>query len=747
MAEMRHPELAFSPPDGKLEPPIHRDGVILRTELLGQLEAVPDNVPFVRLTAPAGYGKTTALSQWSTADSRQFAWVTLDQADSDPVRLAGQVALALHRIEPLDPAVFRALVAGDGLRHIAALPHLLASLRDWSRPGVLVLDDVHELRSAEAVSFLRALAAGLPEGFHIAMGSRSAPALGPAPGEDRYVEYGPDSLAFTEAEARAVLVGAGVACSDDAVRALVRRTEGWPVGVYLAALAIRAAPDAVEAAGGVSGDDPFVVDYFRDELLARESPEAVRFLLRTAPLGQMCGSLCDHVLGHNGSARRLTEAARRNLFVMPLDRHGEWFRYHRLVAEMLLSELRRREPGEELRVHRLAAAWYEDRGRPEEAIGHALASRHGPAAAELVNRHVRAFAAGGRLRTVRGWLEALGDDGIAGYPPLAITAAWMWALEGDPQRAQRYLHAAERGSFDGPLPDGSTSLESAGTVLHAAMGSLGVERMLIDATAAVALEPPGSPWHAVAMGSLGVARALNGDPDRAAGELEVVARLGADALRPAAAAASAELSLLAADGDDWPGAERAASRAVELVETGGLQDQLFSALAFVAAARLAARKDDQREAQRYAGRALRLYASPSPAAFPWLSAQLAITLGRTFLDLGDLTAARHWAEEARGQLTRLLSEGTLRDQLRQLSAELARGGGHVRVPSAMALSEAEMRVLRLLQTHLSLSEIGDELHTSRNTVKTQVAAVYRKLGCSTRTEAVRRGSDLELLRS
>jgi LuxR family maltose regulon positive regulatory protein len=122
-------------------------------------------------------------------------------------------------------------------------------------------------------------------------------------------------------------------------------------------------------------------------------------------------------------------------------------------------------------------------------------------------------------------------------------------------------------------------------------------------------------------------------------------------------------------------------------------------------------------------------------------------LGQTFLDLGDFVAARHWAEEARGHLTRLLTEGTLRDQLRRLSADLARQGGHVRVPSPMALSPAEMRVLQLLPTHLSLGEIGDELYTSRNTVKTHVAAVYRKLQCSTRTQAVQRGHDLGLLAS
>ena len=154
------------------------------------------------------------------------------------------------------------------------------------------------------------------------------------------------------------------------MRAVVRSTEGWPAGVYMAALAIRAAPDAALAASRLTGDDPFIVDYFRDELLGRESPDAVRFLMRTAVLDEMSGALCDYVLGRSGSAIRLAEAARRSLFVVPLDRRGEWYRYHRLVAEMLLSELRRREPGEESRVHRRAAGWYEQQGQPEKAIGH-----------------------------------------------------------------------------------------------------------------------------------------------------------------------------------------------------------------------------------------------------------------------------------------------------------------------------------------------------------------------------------------
>jgi LuxR family maltose regulon positive regulatory protein len=331
-------ELPFAAVQAKIQRPVHRDGLIARTKLLDVLAATPDHTSLILLTAPAGYGKTTVLSQWAAENSREFAWVTVDKADGDPVRLASHVALALHRIEPLDPAVFRALAVGDGSRHLTALAYLLTSLRTWNRPGVLVLDDVHELGNL-AMNFIRALAAGLPAGFHLAVGSRLTLGFGRLRSEHRLVEFGVEELAFTKEETRAVLAHAGVDCSDDTVGALVQRTEGWPAGVYLAALAIRAASDAVVAASGLSGDDPYIVDYFRDELLARESPETVRFLMRTAVLDQMSGALCDHVLGRSGYASRLADVARRNLFVVPLDRRGEWYRYHRLVAEMLLSEL------------------------------------------------------------------------------------------------------------------------------------------------------------------------------------------------------------------------------------------------------------------------------------------------------------------------------------------------------------------------------------------------------------------------
>src|SRR4051812_6702511 len=148
-------EPPFAAVEAKIQRPVHREGLVPRTRLLEALAATPERVSLILVTAPAGYGKTTALSQWAAAGTREFAWVTVDEADGDPVRLAGHVALALDRILPLDPAVFQALAVGDGSRHLTALGHLLTSLRTGNRRGVLVLDDVHELSTVAAMNFVR----------------------------------------------------------------------------------------------------------------------------------------------------------------------------------------------------------------------------------------------------------------------------------------------------------------------------------------------------------------------------------------------------------------------------------------------------------------------------------------------------------------------------------------------------------------------------------------------------------------
>ena len=299
------------------------------------------------------------------------------------------------------------------------------SCRAWSpprrptgAPWVLVLDDFHVLTGTVGMDLVVALAMGpavrLPHlSWHPVVG-RGCGSAGCAARESSSSSA---RTTWPSPRTRRALSswGWGRNLSRDAVAPLVRRTEGWPAGVYLAALSVRGAVRRDRRAG-IAGSDKFIVDYFREEVLTRESADTVRFLLRTAVLDEMSGPLCDAVLGHSGSATWLAEIERRNLFVVPQDHDGRWYRYHRLFGEMLLTELRRREPGEEQRIHRRAPAWYEEHGPPDRAIAHALAARDTPTAARLVAAYGQRFYNAGRIYTVRGWLEELDDGALEEHP-------------------------------------------------------------------------------------------------------------------------------------------------------------------------------------------------------------------------------------------------------------------------------------------------------------------------------------------
>jgi LuxR family maltose regulon positive regulatory protein len=720
--------------------------MVRRSQLLARLDAVAGRAPVIVLAAPAGYGKTTALRQWAAAGNRPVGWVSLDASDDDPARLAGHLAHALQAL-PMSAATADRLTRIPATGPATEPARLLRALRELPGPGLLVLDDVQDVLSPESVALLRAvLDSADPGRVQVAVASRSrhALALTGLPPEAGHAELGREELLFSEAESRQ-LFATGPRFEPGIVRAVQRRTEGWVAGIYLAALAGWQGSEGHPGAGSaatIAGDDVFIADYFRDELLAAEPPESVRFLLRTSVLEQMSGPLCDALLGRSGSAVRLADAERRGMFVVALDRDGDWYRYHRLFREMLLSELRRREPGEEFRLHRSAAAWYERQGRPEPAVTHALAGRDDLTAARLINGLARDLPSGDRLARVRGWLGRLDDDTLVACPPVAVTAGWIWALSGDPVRAQSSLLRAEKATVAGPLADGSSSLDSAVATFTALSCPLGVDRMVEDARTAVRLELPGSPWRSTALAALGVAHVLTGQP--AVKELTAAAEPGRDGQRLAAALAHAELALLALEQGER-GAEAHARASHELVESGQARESILAMLTYAVCAWVAARRSDVEGARRLAGAAQRLGADPSPAAFPWLGAQVAVVLGRVSLELGDPVAARMRVDEARQYLSRLLTDGILQARVQDLADRLSRHDGRVHESTAMALTAAEVRVLQLLPTHLSLGEIAEQLHVSRNTVKTQVAATYRKLGAGTRTDAVERGRELGLL--
>ena len=250
---------------------------------------------------------------------------------------------------------------------------------------------------------------------------------------------------MSDQEAAALLGGAGVDTGAREVDGLVRRTEGWPAGLYLAALAMRAGSPGAEAGFSVTGDDRFVGDYLRSELLDRVSQTDVAFLTRTSILDRMCGGLCDAVVGRTGSGRTLEQLERRNLLVVPLDRRREWYRYHHLFRELLYAELSRREPDLVARLHAGAAQWYEANSMPEAAIEHAMAAGDAERVARLVLNVMQPVWASGRIDTVLSWMEWLEDRSeVEHYTGIAAHGALILALLGRPVEADRWVAAAER---------------------------------------------------------------------------------------------------------------------------------------------------------------------------------------------------------------------------------------------------------------------------------------------------------------
>ena len=279
----------------------------------------------VLVAAPAGYGKTTFLAQWENADERPFAWITLDERYDDPVLLLGSIAAAIDEIEPLDDAVFAPLLSPRPNLWKVVVPRICHALRQCERPFVVVLDDLHTLRNPEALAPLPELAGCLNAGSTLAITSREEPEmpLGRLRTQRRLGEVTARELMMTAPEAADLLEQAGLDLDGPTVERLVERTEGWPAGLYLAALALSTEDDLDRALEEFYGDDRFVADYVRDAFLEGLPPSELDFLTRTSLLDRLFGPLCDAILESEGSAETLKRLARSNMLLVPLDRRDQ----------------------------------------------------------------------------------------------------------------------------------------------------------------------------------------------------------------------------------------------------------------------------------------------------------------------------------------------------------------------------------------------------------------------------------------
>jgi LuxR family transcriptional regulator, maltose regulon positive regulatory protein len=739
-------KVAFDLVEVKLAAPLTRPGTVAKADVITRLCSSPS--PFASVVAPAGYGKTTLLARWAEADPRPFAWVALDGRDDDAMVFLRNIAAAIHRVEPLASAVFDALSGPGGSTWSIRVPRLGSALAGIGRPLVLVLDDLHAVANPLCMDVLAALFEYVPAGSQIAVASREEPTLplGRWRAHGWVHEIGVADLRLDEREAGLLVEAAGVELDASELRELTERTEGWPAGLYLAALSFQAGAPTSTGAAGFSGDDRFVTEYFRFELLSRLPAAEARFLQHTSVLERMCGGLCDAVLETTGSAHTLETLQRTNCFLVPLDRRGGWYRYHHLFGQLLRNELVRGEPDLLAELNRRAMAWCIANDQTEDAVAYGHAAGELDTVAGLVDSLALPAYYDGRIETLEEWLGWYGDDELVRNPALAVYGAWVRALTGRPADAERWLALAARGTPTTPLSDGSATLEPWVATLRACMMADGVEQALAHADLALKQLAPESGWIPDALLVRGIARALLGATARATDDLKAAVEKGtAIGAVDVVFAAQAQLALLAAKRGAWGEAGQRARAAQACVEETGLGDYSASAIAHVATARVALREARNEDARAALTRAHRLRPQLDHG-IPWLTIQVGLELTRAHLTLADAGAARTVLTETERVLELRPQMGSLVEDARELHERVAATSGPAGA-WAMNLTGAELRLLPYLATHLLFPEIASRLFISRNTVKSESVSIYRKLGVSSRSQAIARAVEVGLLES
>jgi LuxR family maltose regulon positive regulatory protein len=734
--ELARPVPAFEFLESRVQVPPLRPGTISRTPLINRLRASTSTTSVATLVAPAGYGKTTLLSQWAAKDSRPFAWVTLDERDNDPVVLLRHIAAALAHDEELNPRLVDALSSTATAIWSAAVPRLAAELAARS-PIVLVFDDFNLLRSRAALEVVSALIDDGADGSILVAASRVTPSLPLAPlrASGGLLELGIEELALNRREAKLLLKATGVTLSETQAAELIEQCEGWAAALYLAALSIRDGEQSERGRSRFDGGDRYVADYFHSECLSRLRPGPLRFLRRTSVLDRMCGPLCDAVLEDEGSARELEKIERANLFVVPLDNRREWYRFHHLFRELLQRELAEQEPHLIPILHSRAANWFEATGDRESALEHAYAAGDSRRAADILAAIALPVYYSGRVATLELWLKRFGRTGLyERYAAVALHGCRIHALRGRPELAKRWLEAAIRAPFSGTLPDGSPSTAPWIATLRAWLCEAGPRQMLADAEEALAELPQESNWRPSALVVHGAALLLLGEVEKADEVLAAAATCAAaNGSTETQVVALAERALLAADLGDDGKAERLAAEANRLVATSGVEGAPARAIEHATTAKILLHRGRWNEARASltAARALLPYVT---VAIPWLAVQTRIELGRGFATLRDAPAA----EGLLGEIEEILARVPGLDRLAAQAEELRQEVGAVPEleGNAAGLTPAELRLLPLLATHLSFREIAERLFVSRNTIKTQAISVYRKLGVSSRSEAI-----------
>ena len=434
----------------KLYIPPPRPNIVLRPRLIERLERGPvAHAELTLISASAGFGKTTLVSEWVAGCERPVAWLSLDEGDNDPARFLTYLVAALQTIAPkIGEGVLAALQSPQPPPTESILTTLLNEIAAIPDNFILVLDDYHVIDSEPVDQALTFLLDHLPPQMHLVIATREDPSLPLARlrARGQLTELRAADLRFTPAEAAEFLNQMmDLNLSAENIAALETRTEGWIAGLQLAALSMQGREDIASFIQAFTGSHRFVLDYLVEEVLQHQ-PEHIRsFLLQTAILDRFCAPLCNAVTEREDGKEMLDVLERSNLFLIPLDDKRQWYRYHHLFADVLQTHLMEAQPDRVAALHRRASAWYERNGLRSDAIRHALAAKDFERAAGLIELAWPAAEEGSiQPATWLGWVKTLPDELVHARPVLNVWYAYALLGSGEMEAAEARLKDAER---------------------------------------------------------------------------------------------------------------------------------------------------------------------------------------------------------------------------------------------------------------------------------------------------------------
>jgi LuxR family maltose regulon positive regulatory protein len=503
----------------KLYIPTPRKNLVARPRLIEQLNSGQER-RLTLISAPAGFGKTTLLSEWIQSNDESFAWLSLDEGDNNLNRFLSYLIAALEQIDDSIGDGVSPLLEATGDPPVEPLiTMLINNIVSMEVEFCLVLDDYHLITNQTIHQAINFFLEHFPPNAHLIISGRVDPPINISRMRARHqmTEVRPNDLRFIESEGRTFLNDLSrLELSSEDISALVSRTEGWITGLQLAALSMQGRQDKSKFVAAFSGSHHYIIDYLVDEVVARQSEEVRSFLYRTSILNRFCAPLSDAVLGISDSKKVISYIDDANLFLVPLDDERKWYRYHHLFAEFLNQRLLEREPENVPELHNRASIWFEENDLLVEAIDHALLGEEFTRAAKLVESVGPDMMIRSEFDQLSSWLDAIPQEQLDSWPWLCIIRAWMCQRWARFDEGERYLQCAERALKDETIPEPMDGLEVIQGQISAIRSLFSLAKGQISsaieyANQALEFLPDGYFNRPVAADALGIAMRVSGD--------------------------------------------------------------------------------------------------------------------------------------------------------------------------------------------------------------------------------------------